>query len=107
MLSLDFSIIIDRGISSPGHGREVVDGLSAIEKRFIFQLMSTVQLLGAKHYDTHMVMHTGNCTCDVSFASEFQKHMSTVAHKHGVIYQGKYKKRQVKKVDRKVISCSE
>ena len=26
----DFSVIIDRGISAPGHGRELVDGLNAI-----------------------------------------------------------------------------
>ena len=30
-----FSIIIDRGIISPGHGKEVVDGLNVTEKRYI------------------------------------------------------------------------
>ena len=47
--------------------------------------MSTVKLPGAKGYDTHMVMHTGTRTSYVSLASEFQKHMSNGARKHGVI----------------------
>ena len=64
--SQDFSVIIDRGISAPGHAREVVDGLKVIDKRFIYQLMSTVQLSGAKSYETKMVMHTRTRTYDVS-----------------------------------------
>ena len=39
-----YSIIIDRGISAPGHGKEVVDGLNAIDKRYTYQLMFNVQL---------------------------------------------------------------
>ena len=52
MLSQAFSVIIYRGISAPGYVREVVDGVNAIYKSFIFQLMSTVQLEGTKGYDT-------------------------------------------------------
>ena len=56
-----------------------------------------MQLPGKKVYDTQMFMHTGTCTSDVSLASEFQKHLSTAARKHGVIDQGKYKNGQVNK----------
>ena len=59
IMSQAFSVIINRSISAPGHGREVVDGLNSIEKRFLFQLMSTVQLSGGKRYDKQMFMHTG------------------------------------------------
>ena len=52
MLSQAFSVIIDRGISAPVHGREVIDGLNSIDKRFLIQFISTVQLMGAKGYDT-------------------------------------------------------
>ena len=45
-----FSIIIDQGISAPGHGKEVVDGIDAIAKRYIYQLMSNVQLTGSKTF---------------------------------------------------------
>ena len=85
MLSQAFSVIIDRGISAPGHVTEVVYGLNSIYKRFIFQLMSKVQLPCANIYDTKMVMHTGTRTSDGIFASEIQKHLSTAAYKHGVI----------------------
>ena len=46
VMSQFYSIIIDQGISVPGHGKEVVDGLNVIEKRYIYQLMSNVQLTG-------------------------------------------------------------
>ena len=42
-------------------------------------------------------MHTGTCTFDVILASEFQKHLSTDARKHGVIDKGKLKKRASKR----------
>ena len=48
-----------------------------------------MQLMGAKRYDTKMVMHTVTRTSDVSLAREFQKHMSHVERKYGVIDQGK------------------
>ena len=41
-----YSVIIDYGISAPGHGREVIYGLNDIDKRYIYQLMSNVQLPG-------------------------------------------------------------
>ena len=56
MFSQGFSVIIERGISVTGHGRLLVYWLNAIGKSFLIQLMSTVQLMGEKIYDTHMVM---------------------------------------------------
>ena len=89
MFSRAFSVIIYRGISTPGHGIEVVDVLNDIYKRFLFQSISTLQLPGKKGYDTRMIMQTGTHTPGVSLSSEFQKHLSTVARKHGGIDQGK------------------
>ena len=66
MLSHAFSIIIDRGISVKGHGREVVHGLKAIEKRFLLQLIPTVKLPCSKGCDRQMVIHTGTRVSDVS-----------------------------------------
>ena len=48
VLYQSYSIIFDRGISAPGHDKEVVDGINATDKRYMYQLMSTVQLLGSK-----------------------------------------------------------
>ena len=47
-----FYVIIDCGVSAPGHIIEVVDGLKVTYKRFIFQLIYIVKLTGAKFYDT-------------------------------------------------------
>ena len=95
-MTLDFYVIIDHVISAPRHGREVVDGLNAIGKMLLFQLISTVKLTGAKSYGIQMVMHTGIRTSDVILATECQKHLSTGAHKHGVIDKRKYKKQASK-----------
>ena len=46
VMSQRYSIIIDRGISAPGNGKEVVDGLNAVDKPYIYQLMSKIRLPG-------------------------------------------------------------
>ena len=84
MLSQAFCFTIYDGIISLVHVREVVDGLNDIDKLFLFQLISNVQLPGEKGYVTQMVMNTGTRTYDASLAIEFQKHLSTEARKHGV-----------------------
>ena len=52
VISQTYSLIIDRGISAPGHGKEVADGLNAVDKRYIYQLMSKVQLPGSIIFDS-------------------------------------------------------
>ena len=40
-----YSVITDRGISAPVHGKEAVDGYNAIDKRYIDKLISNIQPL--------------------------------------------------------------
>ena len=54
-----YSIIIAQGISAPGHGKEVVDGLNAVDKRYIYQFMSEVKLPGPVRFYSQIKMHTG------------------------------------------------
>ena len=68
VISRCYSIIIDQWISAPGYGKEVADGLNAIDKRYIYQLMSIVQLTGSKTFDLQMQMHADNQEDDVSLA---------------------------------------
>ena len=68
VMSQFYSIIIDRGISAPGHGKEVVDGLITVDKRYIYQLMSNVKLPGSVKFDSQIKMHTGTEKEDVSLA---------------------------------------
>ena len=51
VLSQSNSIIIDLCISEPGHGKEMVYGLNTIDKRYMYQLMSNVQLTGSRTFD--------------------------------------------------------
>ena len=44
-----YSVIIYHGISAPGHVKEVVYGLNAIEKCYVYKLMSNVQQPGSKN----------------------------------------------------------
>ena len=76
VLSQRHSIIFNRGISSPGNGKEVVEGPNFIDKLYMYQLMSTVQLPGSKTFDSNILMHSCTPKKDVSLAKEFQKHMS-------------------------------
>ena len=59
VMSQTYSIIIDCGISAPGHGKEVVDVLNDVDKCYIYQLMSKVQLPGTVRFDSQIKMHTG------------------------------------------------
>ena len=68
VMSQCYSIIIDRGISAPGNGKEVVDGLNDVDKFYIYQLMSTAQLPGSNIFDSQIQMHTGNQEYNVSLA---------------------------------------
>ena len=57
ILFQSFNIIIYRGISATGHGIEVVCGLDATYKGFIFHLMYTFQLAGIKRFDAQIAVH--------------------------------------------------
>ena len=65
VLSQCYSVIIDRGISAPGHVKEVLYGINTIYKHYICQLMSNVQLTGSKIFYsqiiTHFFTHTKLC----------------------------------------------
>ena len=68
VMSQTYPIIIDWGISAHGHGKEVVDGLNAVDKRYIYQFMSKVQLPGSIIFDSQIKIHTGTENKDVSLA---------------------------------------
>ena len=68
VMSQTYSIIIDRGISAPRNRKEVVDGLNTFDKRYIYQLMSKVQLPGSVRFDSRIKMHTGTENKYVSLA---------------------------------------
>ena len=61
-----YSVIIDRGINAPVHGKDLDNGINSIDKNYIYQLMSNVQLPGLKTFDSHILMHSSIQNNDVS-----------------------------------------
>ena len=51
-------MIIVCGVGSPGHGWDIVDGLSTTAKQFMSVSMKNVELPGDNGCDDHMAMHT-------------------------------------------------
>ena len=70
----------------------MVDGINAVDKRYTYQLMSTVKLHGSIRFDSHIQMHTDTEKYDVSLVKEFQEHLTKKHCKDGVNDQGKPKK---------------
>ena len=58
IMSQCYSVIIYQGKSTPRHDKEVVYGINFIDKHYIYQLMSNVQLPGSKIFYSHMHIHT-------------------------------------------------
>jgi hypothetical protein len=46
MLAIRFAIIIDRAVGAPGHGKDEVDGLNAVDKRYLQTKMRVVATPG-------------------------------------------------------------
>ena len=84
-----YYIITDQGISAPGHQKEVVYGLNAVDKCYIYQLMSTVKRPGSVIFDSQMKIRTGNRKYDVSLAKKLQHHLTKEHRKNDVFDQGK------------------
>ena len=52
VMSQYYLAIIGKGISEPGNVKYVVDGLNAVDKWYIYKLMSNVQLHGSNKFDS-------------------------------------------------------
>ena len=106
VMSQCYSIIIDCWISAPGHGKEVVDGLNNVDKRYIYQLMYSVQLPGSNRFDSQMQMHTGTQKYDVSLAKQLQEHLKKSTAKMVSLIKENRKNVHGKKMDIQRVSCS-
>ena len=71
----------------------MVDGINAVEKRYIYQLMSKVQLPGSIRFDSQIKIHTGIEKKNVSLTRDIKDNLEVEHRKNGVIDQGKSIKR--------------
>ena len=63
----------------------------------MYKLISTVQFPGSKIFEKQILTHSCTQKKDISLAKQFQKHLSNDDRKHGVISQGKDRKRASKR----------
>ena len=89
VISQCYLVIIDCVIIAPGHGKYVVNVLNAIDKHYIYQLMSNVQLPVSTLFYSQIPMHSSTQNNYVSLTKGFQKHLSKEHQKHGVVDQVK------------------
>ena len=57
MLSHAYNITIDCSIGAPGHGKNVVDGLNAVDKNNLFKLMSRIKVPEAEQGEMFFAAH--------------------------------------------------
>ena len=83
----------------------MVDGINYVDKRYIYQLMSTVQLPRSIRFYSNIQMHNVTQKYDVSLAKELQEHLTKKHRKYCFIDQVKSKKVHGNKIDRYTVSC--
>eukprot|EP00957_Ditylum_brightwellii_P074234 5640681-Ditylum_brightwellii.AAC.1 len=55
---MKFNIVIDHAVEAPGHGKDVVDGLNAIDKAHLNKMMFRIDLLQDRTSESNL--HTSN-----------------------------------------------
>ena len=70
----------------------MVGGLNAVDKSYIYQLMSKVQLPGSVRFDSQIKIHTGTENKDIILAKELKYHLEGEHRQNGAIDQRKSRK---------------
>ena len=85
----------------------MIDVLNAVDKLYIYQLMSKLQLPVSVIFDSQIKMHTGTENKYISLAKKFKDHLGEEHLQNGAINQRKSGKTiHGNKMDRKKLSCS-
>ena len=69
-LAYKYGIIIDRAIGAPGHGKDIVDGLNAVDKQYLKFCMHSIKAahetdLNISKVQIHAVYDNKNTSCAV------------------------------------------
>jgi hypothetical protein len=87
-------VVIDRAIGAPGHGKDIVDGLNATDKRFLKGKMCLIGSLEANNSAHRMVAHSMVEGASKSLAEECARLCSDEARTSGVKGSLKSEKRE-------------
>jgi hypothetical protein len=105
MLAIRFAIIIDRAVGAPGNGKDEVDGLNAIDKRYLQTKMRVVTTPGEEdpQEDRKMRAYAMVENENFSMAEECYRLLSSPDRQNGVTSDTKHAKREsAKKVKSRV-----
>lgn len=93
MLAAIHGVVIDRAIGAPGHGKDLVDGLNAVDKRYLSGKMCVLGMPEMESEDrmTPVSMVEG---VSKSLTVECARLCSLKSRKEGVKSEGKYAKRE-------------
>ena len=96
LLAATKGVIVDRAIGAPGHGKDEVDGLNVVDKRFIQQKMAILQAPGVNESENRMRAEAYVDGVEVSTAKEAARLCSEESRITGVKSERKYQSRESK-----------
>ena len=71
VLLTSYGIIKDRAINASGHGKNVVDGLNATEKRYLKEKMDLIGKLGSKYNTNIGMIPSASKDVSIKFVDQF------------------------------------
>jgi hypothetical protein len=94
LIAVTYRIVYDRAIGAPGHGKDEVDGLNAVDKRFIAEKMRLVTTPEANENSKRIAPEAMVEGLSKSIAAEAARLCSDTTRIEGVKSEGKYQKRE-------------
>jgi hypothetical protein len=94
VLAVEHGIIIDRAIGAPGHGKDIVDGINAIDKEFLRSKMCMIGTPEASIGNKRMAAHSMVEGASKSLAQEALRLCADASRLTGVKSERKYSKRE-------------
>jgi len=84
VLAVKYTVIIDRSVSAPGHGKSIIDGLNAVDKHYLRKVMCMSGSMYFDNEDRRMNAHSMTETASQSFAEECVRLCSQSDRENGV-----------------------
>jgi hypothetical protein len=94
LITVTYRIAYDRAIGAPGHGKDKVNGLNAVDKRYITEKMSLVVTPEANESSKRVAPEAMVEGVSKSIAAEAARLCSDITRIEGVKSKGKYQKRE-------------
>ncbi len=94
MLSAKYNITIGRAVAAPGHGKDLIDGLNAVDKMYLKELMMRTSVAGEANEDRKIKSHSVEEGSAVSIAEEAARLCQIDARAEGAKSNRKHQKRE-------------